>query len=101
MRNIEPRAPIPGAIQITYVSPGGLALKLFDEGYVLMRVVLGHLENSEDGLLAEYAEDREPVPWASKAVRDEALASVRGHSALDEDTRRNLVRYVLQTPYYE
>ena len=43
----------------------------------------------------------EPVPWASGAARDEALASIRERGDIDEATRADLLEWVAATPFYE
>ena len=50
MRDLDPTPPVPGGLIVTFVSPGGLALEPFADGYALMRVVAGHLDDAGDPL---------------------------------------------------
>lgn len=97
--------PVPGGITVTYVSPGGVACRPFAEGYLTMRVCLGHVYHVEDGLEAEVALGCEPVPWASHKVREEAIAELRrrasGAEGEDRPTLVRLLEHVKRTPYYE
>lgn len=103
--HMEPAPPVPGGVTVTFVSPGGIAVKPFAEGYLTMRVGLGHVEAEDGGLMAEAALGRQPVPWASREVRDEAIAELRRRAkAAEGEERATLVRlleHVRRTPYYE
>ena len=85
---------------ICLVTPGGVVTKPFADGHLTMRSCLGYLQ-AEDSVLAEMREGHEPVPWASGAARDEALASIRGRGDIDEATRAELLGWVAATPFYE
>lgn len=97
--------PPPDGITVTYVSPGGVACRPFAEGYLTMRVCLGHIHHPDDGLEAEMEYGREPVPWISAATRNDAIAELRRRAKKAEgDNRSKLIRlleHVRQTPYYE
>lgn len=87
--------------QITFVRPGGVATKVFADGAETMRVCLGYLHDPDDGVLAEMNARHEPVPWQSAKVRDEAIGAVERRKDLDDETRSQLVEWILATPYYE
>lgn len=99
------RPPPENGITIAYTSPGGIAVKPFADGYLAMRVCLGHIHHVEDGLMAELCGSREPVPWQNAAVRDEAVEMLRWRARkADGDERSELARlvtHVMATPYYE
>ena len=106
MRDIEGAPPPePGGVTVTYVSPGGVACMPFADGFLAMRVCLGHVDHAEDGLAAEADGGAEPVPWASRAARDEAEAALRRRAGGAEgDRRESLLRladHVRGAPYYE
>lgn len=105
MTDFDPAPPIPGGVTVSFVSPGGIACRPFASGYVPMRVVLGHVDAEDGGLAAEVALGREPVPWASEAVRGEAIAELRRRArAAEGEDRAGLVRlleHVRRTPHYE
>lgn len=87
---------------VTLVSPGGVLTKAFADGsHALMRTCAGYLHSQDDGLLIEMAERREPVPWESAAVRDEAIQSIRARQDLEDRERTNLIAWIEGTPYYE
>ena len=96
--------PAPGCIRVELTSPGGLAVRTFRDGGVLMRVCAGHLD-ADDGLLAEMLSGTEPAPWASAAARDEAVSRVRRDVRRAEGEEREalvrLLEHVRRTPYYE
>ena len=101
----EMRPPDPEGITVTYVSPGGVACRPFADGYLTMRVCLGHIQHGEDGLQTEVARRRDPVPWASKKVRKEAIAElgrrVEGAEGVDQAGLVRLLEHVRRTPYYD
>lgn len=106
MRDLEGAPPpVPGGVTVTFVSPGGVACRPFAGAYLTMRVCLGHVHDPDDGLGAETALGRDPVPWASKAVREGAIADLRRRArAVEGEDRAALVRmleHVRRTPYYE
>lgn len=92
-------------LTVIYVSPGGIAVKPFADGYATMRVCLGHVDHAEDGLAAEVAQGLEPVPWQSEAVRGEAIEGLRRWARKSEGEERSalarLIEHVMRTPYYE
>ncbi len=92
-------------VAVVYVSPGGVAVKPFAEGYATMRVCLGHVDHAEGGLMAEMSRGLEPVPWQNEAVRDEAIEDLRRRARKAEGERRSelvrLIQHVMRTPYYE
>ncbi|WP_227288014.1 hypothetical protein [Boseongicola sp. H5] len=90
-----------GAVHVTIVKAGGVATVKFADGYETMRVALGYLESPADGLIAEMDEGREPVPWQSAQVRDEATFSVETRLDLDDETRARLLEWIAATPYFE
>lgn len=94
-----------GGVTITYTSPGGIAVKPFADGYLAMRVCLGHTHHAEDGLMTELETGREPVPWQNSDVRNEAIAALRQRAKATEADERSalarLVEHVLATPYYD
>ena len=106
MRELEERSlPAPGGVTVTYTSPGGIAVRPYADGYLAMRVCLGHVDHAEDGLVGEVERGREPVPWQDRAVRDEAIAELRRRARKSEGDQRSalikLVEHVRNTPYYE
>ena len=101
MRDLKPEIPSNAEFHICYTSPGGITLRPFADGYLLMRVTLGHIDHAEDGLLAEMKEDREPIPWASQSVREEALGNIKASNRLDAEIRDRLVSHILSTPHYD
>jgi len=87
---------------VTLISPSGVLTKAFADGtHALMRTCAGYLHSQEDGLLIEMAERREPVPWESATVRDEAIQSIRYRKDLEDGERADLVAWIEGTPYYE
>ena len=106
MRDFEGNPlPEPGGSTVVFVSPGGVACKPFAEGYLTMRVCLGNPHDVEDGLEVQLDRGWEPIPWETRAVRDDALAELRRRaSGAEGDARSRLVRlieHVRRTPYYE
>jgi len=99
------RQPPENGITIAYTSPGGIAVKPFADGYLAMRVCLGHIHHLEDGLLAELRGSREPVPWQNATVREEAIETLRRRARRADDGERSalarLIEHVQRTPYYE
>lgn len=98
--------PLPeGGITVTYTSPGGIAVRPFADGYLAMRVCLGHVHHSADGLMTELETGRDPVPWRSAEVRDAAVGELRRRArtveAEDRFVLARMVEHVLATPYYE
>lgn len=86
---------------VTLVSPGGVLTKPFADGtHLTMRVTLGYLFG-EEGVLTEMRERREPVPWESAGIRDEALESIRTRIDVEDDVRADLLVWVEGTPFYE
>lgn len=90
-----------GAVHVTIVRAGGVATVKFADGYETMRVALGYLHDPADGLVAEMDAGREPVPWQSARVRDEATFSVETRLDLDDETRGRLLEWIAATPYFE
>ena len=90
-----------GAVHVTIVRAGGVATVKFADGYETMRVALGYLHDPGDGLVVEMDEGREPVPWQSARVRDEAAFSVETRLDLDDETRERLLEWIAATPYFE
>lgn len=88
-------------VRVTLVRPGGVATKTFADGAATMRLCLGYLHDPDDGLLAEMQAKHDPVPWASKAVRDEASQAVETRSDLKVETRSQLLDWIATTPYFE
>ncbi|MFZ5962008.1 hypothetical protein ACOXXX_03575 [Thalassococcus sp. BH17M4-6] len=87
---------------VTLISPGGVLTRAFADGtHALMRTCAGYLHSQDDGLLVEMAERREPVPWESAAVRDEAIRSIRARMDLEDGERADLIAWIEGTPYYE
>lgn len=83
------------------ITPGGVLTRQFADGAATMRVCLGLLDQSDDGLLLEMRQDRDPVPWESRRARDEALDAIARRGDLTDDEREGLLRHVRRTPYYE
>ncbi|MEM7120556.1 MAG: hypothetical protein AAF563_04715 [Pseudomonadota bacterium] len=104
LENVRPPDPR-GTFHVVYVAPGGVAVLPFADRYLAVRVVLGHVYDPHDGLAAEVDEGREPVPWESAAVRDEALAALLDRAERAEDAECSdllrLAEHVRRTPYYE
>ena len=88
-------------VRVTLVRPGGVATKTFADGSAAMRICLGYLHDPDDGLLAEMKAKHDPVPWASKAVRDEATWSVETRSDLKPKVQVELLEWIACTPYFE
>jgi hypothetical protein len=89
-------------VRVVHVMPCGTAsLPLPDGSSVNCRVCVGHLDCPDTGLLDEMARGREPTPWRSEAIRDEALAVIDGRSDLDGATQARLLRHVRNSPYFE
>jgi len=88
-------------VRVTLVRPGGVATKTFADGSAAMRVCLGYLHDPDDGVLAEMKAKYDPVPWASKAVRDEALQAVSVRADLKSDIRDQLLAWIAATSYFE
>jgi len=106
MRDLEKQPPpAPGGITVIYTSPGGIAVRLYADGYLTMRVCLGHVGHAEDGLMTEVVQKREPVPWKDHTVRDNAMVELRRRARkADGDDRSALVKvleHVRFTPYYD
>lgn len=95
--------PPPDRVTVVYTSPGGIAVKPFADRYLAMRVCLGHIDHAEDGLMVEVG--REPVPWESEAVREEAIVEIRRRARKAKGEARSalvrLLEHVVGTPYYE
>jgi hypothetical protein len=87
---------------VTLISPGGIFTRSFADGTRLtMRGCPGYLHSEADGLLVEMTERREPVPWESAVVRDEAIQSIQNRKDLEDGERAALVAWIEGTPYYE
>lgn len=88
-------------VRVTLVRPGGVATKTFADGSAAMRICLGYLHDPDDGLLAEMKAEHDPVPWASRAVRDEAEEAVSVRADLKSETQAELLEWIASTPYFE
>ncbi|MCA6230059.1 MAG: hypothetical protein IM654_10055 [Phenylobacterium sp.] len=89
-------------VTVVHVMPSGVAtLPLPDGNAVTCRVTVGHLDCPDTGLIDELGRGREPTPWRSLAIRDEALAIIDGRSDLDQATQARLLQHVRNSPYYE
>lgn len=88
-------------VTCTLVRPGGVVTKAFADGAATMRICLGYLHDPDDGLLAEMKAKHDPVPWASKAVRDEAVQVVSVRADLRDDIRDQVLIWIAATPYFE
>jgi hypothetical protein len=89
-------------VTVIHVMPSGVAtLPLPDGTAVTCRVTLGHLDCPDTGLIDELSRRREPTPWRSLAIRDEALATIDERSDLDQATQARLLHHVRNSPYYE
>jgi prepilin-type processing-associated H-X9-DG protein len=87
-------------VRVTIVRPGGTATVGYADGHETMRVATGYLHDPHDGLIAEMQAGREPVPWKSEAIRDEALWTVEIRLGLDDETRRGLLDWIAGTAYF-
>jgi len=88
-------------VQICYVLPCGTATLPFKGGTITCRVAVGHLDTPETGLIDEMRGGREPTPWRSAEIREEALATVGNRADLDETMKRRLLSHLRRTPWYE
>lgn len=88
-------------VRVTLVRPGGVSVQTFADGAVCMQICLGYLHDPDDGLLAEMMAKHEPVPWASIAVRNEVVWSIKSRKDLKDDTRSDLLDWIAGTPYFE
>lgn len=88
-------------VRVTLVRPGGVATKTFADGAAAMRICLGYLHDPDDGLLAEMKAKHEPVPWASRAVRDEAVQAVSMRTDLKDEVKAEVLEWMARTPYFE
>ncbi len=87
-------------VRVTIVRPGGTATLTYADGNETMRVATGYLYDPIDGLLAEMHAGREPTPWQSKAVRDDATWAIETRLDLDDATRRELMDWIAATPFF-
>lgn len=87
-------------VRVTIVRPGGTATLTYADGHETMRVATGYLHDPNDGLVAEMDAGREPTPWQSKAVRDDATWSVETRLDLDDGTRERLLDWIAGTPFF-
>ncbi len=90
---------------VIFVSPGGVACKPFSDGYLTMRVCLGHIHDPEDGLELEVDQKREPIPWESEAVRNEAIAELKRRAKKSTGYERSkliaMLQHVRGTAYFQ
>lgn len=84
----------------TFVFPGGCAEKDIAGQRKFVRVCLGLVNNPEYGLIAEMEGHFDPIPWESKAIRDEATEKVRVGSLLDKEVRDKLVAHMERSKFY-
>lgn len=92
---------LPSGVTIELTTPGGVLTRRFSDGAATMRICVGHLDAERDGLLVEMRAGHEPVPWAGRESRAEALESIRTRKGLTDDDRERLLRHVARTAYYE
>lgn len=91
--------------QVTFVSASGVMAVPMGKGeppVVCRRQFPGafiHLD-AADGIRAEMASKRQPVPWYSRAERNEALALVRGDQWLKESDRQEIIQHISDTAHY-
>jgi hypothetical protein len=96
----------PNFVVWQFVTPGGIATERFpgetggDATYDAARVCLGHVDDAQDGLIAEMEKGRERVPWASARVRAEALARVAAMTRMPADQRDRLLVHIRATPHF-
>lgn len=83
------------------VRPGGVVTKPFADGAITQRIGLGYMHDPDDGVISEMKAGREPVPWQSAEVRDEAVLAVKARRDLDEETCAKLLKWIAATPYFE
>ena len=88
-------------LTVMLVTPGGVVTRPFADGHLTMRTCVGHIHDREDGLIAELEAGREPVPWESVEVRDDAIFAVETRLDVDDPLRERLLEHVRATPYYE
>lgn len=88
-------------IQIAYIAPSGIATLPVAGGAIVCRVVLGHIDASDTGLIREIEKQREPVPWLNKQVRQEAISRIQEREDLTEGERARLLKHIKKTPWYE
>lgn len=83
-----------------YTTPGGLATRTFSDGAATMRVCLGHIDNADDGLIAEMDSGREAMPWANLETKLAAIATIMRRTDLADDLRERLIQHIRRTPYF-
>ncbi|MEM0961684.1 MAG: hypothetical protein AAGK21_03960 [Bacteroidota bacterium] len=100
----------PAVIAVHFVHPGGVQtvpvetaegrteladIRTFTHGLHI------HLDAPGSGLIDEMRDRRSPVPWRSAAERLGMLRYLRDRTDLPDDLRRDLLRWVGRSPYYE
>ena len=90
----------PNKFELVYVMPSGVCVSPLKKGYKTVRVCKGILENAETGLIAEMDKGKDPVPWESMAVRDEALRELKALKSIKIDLKQRLIRHILATHYF-
>jgi hypothetical protein len=106
MERIAKGRPPTGAFSITFVSPSGvMALPTAEGAYTVRTFIEGcvlHVDAPDDGLIAEMASGREPIPWENAEQRDAAVRQIRDerHDQSDE-LRERLVGWIEATGWYE
>jgi hypothetical protein len=91
---------------ITFVSESGvMAVPMGTDNspVVCRRQFPGAFVNLDapDGIRAEMAENRSPVPWHSEKERDAAVETIREDRWLNDEERHRIIGHILGTAHYE
>ncbi len=96
-------------ITTQYVLPSGISQRQVADGFITCRVILGHVW-APGGVIAEMNGEMEgthfeggsqPVPWVSKAVRDQAANEAARMPGLKDDLREQLATHIRKSAYFE
>jgi hypothetical protein len=68
---------------------------------LLARISSGHLDEPENGLVAEMMSGRAPVPWASVKTREAHLALLTEATWIEDGLKARILEYVQKTPAYD
>lgn len=94
-----------------YVMPSGISQRQVADGFITCRIGLGYVWAPGSGVIAEmngemegaahFGGYSEPVPWLSKAVRNQASEEAARMPGLNDELRVKLAAYIKRCAYFE